>query len=69
MKMLAILALTVLGFYLLTIQWGILSVGCAVGVWLLIRNDKGDQIINSFFSLCAGVIVLGGILALFGIIA
>ena len=66
MKMLLVLALTFLGFYFLTVKWGILSAACAVGIWLIIRNDKSDRIMNSFWSLCVGVIVVGAILVLVG---
>jgi len=59
MKVLAILALTLLGFWLITVKWGFLSVFCALAIWLLIRSDKGDRMLNDFFAWCFAFAVAG----------
>lgn len=66
MKMLAVITLTLLGFWLLTVKWGILSIACAGGAYWLIKQDRNGAMQNSFFAICFGLIIVGAVLGFLG---
>lgn len=69
MKILAILAFTALGFWLLVEQWGMLALACAGVVGWLIRSDKRHDSVDTFFAWCFGLILIGAALNLLGLVS
>lgn len=66
MKALAIILLTILGFWLITVGLGILSVGCAAVAWWIIKQDRNGAAIEGFMGWCFALAVIGGLFWLMG---
>lgn len=62
MKVLTIVGLAIASFYFLTVQLGILTFLCWLGVGALIAGDRNSASIETFFAACFGLSLIGIVL-------